>query len=117
MNFVSKLICNLSKQVSVRAYSKLPPELTVFMDDNMVVCWHPEQPFPYEYSKPLPVRLPEPESVLKIGEKEIKAVFRKENKAILPEELAKITYTAKHRWYPRARSKKAKKTVPDRPFM
>lgn len=117
MNLIPKLTWNLSKQISMRAYSNLPSELVVFMDDNMVVCWHPEQPFPYKYSKPLPVKLPEPESVLKIGEKEIKTVFRNENKAILPEELAKITYTTRNVWYPRARDKKAKKTVPDRPYM
>lgn len=117
MNLVPKIIHQLRNPMFIRSYSKIPSELVVFMDDNMVVCWHPEQPFPYEYSKPLPVKLPESKSVLKIGGKEIKEVFRKENKALLPEELAKLTYTAKHTWYPRARDKKAKKTIPDRPYM
>ncbi|CAB0034237.1 unnamed protein product [Trichogramma brassicae] len=104
-------------RLSNRTYSKLPPELVVFMDDSMVVSWHPEQPFPYECSKPLPPMIPKPTSVLKIGEAEIKSVFHKTNPKMTPHELAKLTYTTKHRWYPRARSKKAKTTLPDRPYL
>ncbi|KAJ8686746.1 hypothetical protein QAD02_022540 [Eretmocerus hayati] len=100
-----------------RSYSKLPSELVVFMDDQMVVCWHPEQPFPYECSKPLPAKKPEVDTVLKVGEKDVKEMFTKPKKEMLPIELAKITYTCKHRWYPRARDKKRVITPPDRPYL
>ena len=117
MNGALRLFRSLHKQSLARTYSKVPPELVVFMDDRMVVCWHPEQPFPYECSKPLPVVEAKPESVLKIGDTEVNEVFRRKRTELVPEELAKLTYTTKHRWYPRARDKKAKTTLPDRPYL
>jgi len=44
-------------------------------------------------------------------------VFRKKKPYQVVEELAKITYTTKHRWYPRSRDKRAKDTEPDRPYL
>lgn len=118
MNIGVRLFRGLHKQTGACAYSsKLPSELVVFMEDNLVVCWHPETPFPYECTKPLPVKQPKPESVLKVGELEVKAMFRKPRAELIPHELAKITYTTKHMWFPRARDKKAKKTKPDRPYL
>ncbi|OXU21477.1 hypothetical protein TSAR_011838 [Trichomalopsis sarcophagae] len=118
MNIGLRLFRAVQKHSSqVRAYSQLPPELVVFMNNEMVVCWHPEQTFPYECSKPLPVREPEPESVLKIGEVEVKAMFKHPKADLIPEELGRITYTCKHRWFPKARSKKYKNTEPDRPYL
>ncbi|XP_058798080.1 large ribosomal subunit protein mL42 [Phymastichus coffea] len=118
MNLNVRLFRSLYQHSLTRAYgTKLPSELVVFMDDIMVVCWHPEQPFPYKYSKPLPEKQPEPESVLKVGDTEVRKMFRPRRDDLIPEELAKITYTCKHQWYPRARDKKAKKTVPDRPYL
>lgn len=118
MNRGLKLLKSLHKQPFARAYStKLPSELVVFMDDDMVVCWHPEPSFPYEYTKPLPVEEPVPQSVLKVGEAEVRKMFRPQKADLIPEELAKLTYTCKHRWFPRARDKKAKNTPPDRPYL
>lgn len=101
-----------------RSYNtKLPSDFVIVQDRDMVICWHQQEPFPYECTKPIPVKESLPESVLKIGSKEVKAIFTKPNQEILPEELGKLTYTCKHRWYPRARDKKAKKTEPDRKYM
>lgn len=97
-------------------YSSSSSEAVIFMDDN-VVCWHPEKSFPYEYSLPLPEEKPADTSVLCIGDKDVADVFRKKKPYQVVEELAKITYTTKHRWYPRSRDKKAKKTEPDRPYL
>ncbi|KAM0729135.1 Large ribosomal subunit protein mL42 [Formica fusca] len=98
-------------------YSTLPSEAVIFTeDDRMVVCWHPEKPFPYEYSLPLPKEKPD-NSVLCIGEKDVADVFRKKKPDEVVHELAKITYTTKNRWYPRSRDKKAKETEPDRPYL
>ncbi|XP_014207203.1 39S ribosomal protein L42, mitochondrial [Copidosoma floridanum] len=118
MSLGLRIFGQLCRQPLLRLYStKLPTELVVFQDKDMIICWHPEQPFPYEYSKPIPIKEPEPESVLKVGEKEVKALFRKPREQLVPEELARITYTCKHAWYPRARDKKSKNTEPDRPYM
>ncbi|EGI61438.1 PREDICTED: 39S ribosomal protein L42, mitochondrial [Acromyrmex echinatior] len=98
-------------------YSTLPSEAVIFMEDNrMVVCWHPEKIFPYECSLPLPEEKPDI-SVLRIGNKEVAEMFRKKKEYQVVEELAKITYTTKHKWYPRSRDKKAKDTEPDRPYL
>uniref|UniRef100_A0A6V7M7U4 Large ribosomal subunit protein mL42 n=1 Tax=Bracon brevicornis TaxID=1563983 RepID=A0A6V7M7U4_9HYME len=84
----------------------------------MAVCWHPEPKFPYEFSKPLPAPQPVEESVLKITEAEAYKVWSPpQSTAQIAEELARKTYTCKHRWFPRARDKRAKKTKPDRPYL
>nr|XP_012222117.1 PREDICTED: 39S ribosomal protein L42, mitochondrial [Linepithema humile] len=99
-------------------YSSLSSEAVIFTeDDAMVVCWHPEKPFPYECSLPLPEEKLTDTSVLCIGDKDVADVFRKKKPYQVVEELAKITYTTKHRWYPRSRDKKAKNTEPDRPYL
>lgn len=85
----------------------------------MVVCWHPEQPFPYECSLPLPEEKTDT-AVLRIGEKEIKDIFWKKKPFEVVEELAKVTYTTKHKWYPTTGTRKDKtmrKILPDRPYL
>ncbi|XP_012278550.1 39S ribosomal protein L42, mitochondrial [Orussus abietinus] len=111
---------NLLKRTFVQRnvnYSMLPSQVVVVADDDTIVCWHPEETFPYECSKPLPEAKPGSNSVLKIGENEINSVFRKVNPELAPQMLAKITFTTKHRWYPRSRDRKAKKTEPNRPYL
>lgn len=118
MNSVLRAIRFCNRSMIHAKYSTKPPEAVIFMDNDMVVCWHPEKPFPYECSLPLPEEKSESDSVLCVGEKDIADVFWKKkplNMAV--EDLAKITFTCKHRWYPRARDKKAKKTKPDRPYL
>ncbi|XP_035735272.1 39S ribosomal protein L42, mitochondrial-like [Vespa mandarinia] len=99
------------------SYSTLPPEVVVFTDKDMIICWHPDQGFPYEYSKPIEEEVSISNAVLKIGEKDIEDVFKQKNQDDVIAELAKLTFTTKHRWYPRSRDKKAKKTEPDRPYL
>lgn len=99
-------------------YSTLPSEAVIFTeDDRMIVCWHPEKQFPYEYSLPLPEENLPDTSVLCIGNKDVTDVFKKKKPYQVVEELSKITYTTKHRWYPRSRDKRAKQTEPDRPYL
>lgn len=98
-------------------YSTLPTEAIMFVEDEMVVCWHPEKPFPYECSLSLPEKKLITDSVLCIGDKDVADIFRKKKPHMVIEDLAKITYTCKHRWYPRSRDKKAKMTEPDRPYL
>lgn len=113
-------IRSILKFNNVRAASRLAgqKEVVIFPDDEMAVCWHPEQNFPYECSKPLPQKAPAAFSPLKISEHEAKATFaRKKNNRLIAEECAKLTYTTMHPWFPRSRDKRAKKTVPDRPYL
>ncbi|NXG17066.1 RM42 protein, partial [Grallaria varia] len=90
-------------------YSVLPEdynckvELAVTSDLKTIVCYHPSLEIPYEHTKPIP--RPDPvnnkeenlDQVLKsrLNEKELK---NKSDPTI--EELSKMFYTTKHRWYP-----------------
>ncbi|XP_034938469.1 39S ribosomal protein L42, mitochondrial [Chelonus insularis] len=94
----------------------------IIINEDMVVCWHPEPKFPYECSKPLPLKQPEPKSVLKMPLEKTHKIFSpptysSEERGLNAEELAKLTYTTKHRWFPRARDKRSKKTKPDRTYL
>ncbi|XP_014472997.1 PREDICTED: 39S ribosomal protein L42, mitochondrial [Dinoponera quadriceps] len=99
-------------------YSTLPSEAVIFMGNDMVACWHPDKPFPYECSLPLPEEKHEDNSsVLKVGEKDIAEIFKKKKDFMVIDELTKLTYTTKHRWFPRSRDKKPKDLLPDRPYL
>uniref|UniRef100_A0ABM0MXC3 Large ribosomal subunit protein mL42 n=1 Tax=Saccoglossus kowalevskii TaxID=10224 RepID=A0ABM0MXC3_SACKO len=88
----------------IRWYSSVNtnPEIVVSKDGQMVVCYHPSTPFPYEHSRPLP--RPDParpeethENVLK---KQFVQYLHKERAGPDEKELAKMFHTTKHRWYP-----------------
>ncbi|XP_076234765.1 mitochondrial ribosomal protein L42 [Calliopsis andreniformis] len=96
---------------------KLPHEMIIPVNNEMIACWHPEREFPYEYSLPLPEEKKVSNSVLCIGEKEITEVFRHKRKEVVIEELSKITFTTKHRWYPKNWRKRMRKIDVDRPYL
>lgn len=118
MNPVLRTIRACVHSARYARYSTLPSEAVIFMEDDMMVtCWHPEKPFPYECSLPLPENKHEDNSVLRVGEKDIAEIFKKKKDFMVIDELTKLTYTTKHKWFPRSRDKKAKKTEPDRPYL
>ncbi|KAK4830986.1 hypothetical protein QYF61_014557 [Mycteria americana] len=92
---------DIFKNVSFYFYSKV--ELAVTSDLKTIVCYHPSLEIPYEHTKPIP--RPDPvnnkeetlDQVLKsrLNEKELK-----NNRGPTIEELSKMFYTTKHRWYP-----------------
>lgn len=88
-------------------------------DRTTYVSWHPKPEFPYEMSRPIPnIEQRDQSSVIKEStiNTAMKA-FNTKHPEIARQELSKITFTTKHRWFPRARDKKAKKTPMDRPFL
>ncbi|XP_065429987.1 large ribosomal subunit protein mL42 isoform X4 [Chrysemys picta bellii] len=90
-------------------YSVLPEdynckvELAMTSDGRTIVCYHPSVEIPYEHTKPIP--RPDPvdnkeethDQVLK-SRLEVKEL--KNSKGPTFEELSKMFYTTKHRWYP-----------------
>jgi len=67
---------------------------------NMYVCWHPEVPFPYEMTKPIDMNAPVTDSYLKIQSlMPVKEAFRKKHHKLTIQELVKLTYSTKHRFY------------------
>uniref|UniRef100_A0A023GA26 Large ribosomal subunit protein mL42 n=1 Tax=Amblyomma triste TaxID=251400 RepID=A0A023GA26_AMBTT len=88
-------------QALLKSQSK--QRIVVTDDGSTIVMWHPEEEFPYEHTKPLPnirPKLNEANSALKLQHRleNIELHFRNERLEI--EELQKMTYTTKHRWYP-----------------
>ncbi|XP_033360479.1 39S ribosomal protein L42, mitochondrial [Bombus vosnesenskii] len=97
---------------------KLPSEIAIPMNNDMIICWHPEREFPYEYSLPLPEEKQiSSNSVLCIGEKEIAEVFKQKKEEVVVEELSKLTYTTKHRWYPKNWRRRLRKVETERPYL
>lgn len=118
--YYSALCITRTLNVSCKRYlssTKLPSQIVIPLSRDMIVCWHPEPKFPYEYSLPLPEeKKVSSNSVLSIGEKEINEVFKHKKPEVVVEELAKMTYTTKHRWYPK-KDRKVIKIKPERPYL
>lgn len=88
-------------------------------DGRTFVAWHPKPEFPYEASRPIPqIELRDRSSVIKESSiATAMTAFNTKHPEIARQELSRITFTTKHRWFPRARDKKAKKTPMDREFL
>ncbi|XP_066250260.1 large ribosomal subunit protein mL42 [Euwallacea similis] len=88
-------------------------------DGSTLVAWHPKKDFPYECTKPLPeIKIEESPSVLKTQlTPELLSIFNKKTPEQARAELMAITHTTKHRWFPKKRRNKAKKTPMDREFL
>ncbi|XP_032973938.1 39S ribosomal protein L42, mitochondrial isoform X1 [Rhinolophus ferrumequinum] len=91
-------------------YSSLPDdynckvELALTSDGRTIVCYHPSVDIPYEHTKPIP--RPDPvhnheetqDQVLKTRLEEKGEHFEQ---GPMIEQLSKMFFTTKHRWYPR----------------
>ncbi|XP_076032206.1 mitochondrial ribosomal protein L42 isoform X2 [Oratosquilla oratoria] len=108
-------------QVVSRNASKtsLVDGVTVVEHNSMLVCWHPEPKFPYEYSKPIPKAESDTDSVLKVqNNEEVKELFRVNHPYFTNKKLQKITGTTKHLWFPRLDRRFAKRNPPrDREYL
>ncbi|XP_030379873.1 39S ribosomal protein L42, mitochondrial [Scaptodrosophila lebanonensis] len=91
----------------------------VTKNGKTIVAWHPDTSFPYEHTKPLPVSV-EAQNSQVIKETALQtaiSAFKNKQPEVARQELMQLTHTTKHRWFPRARDKKAKKTPMDRPYL
>ncbi|XP_068128867.1 large ribosomal subunit protein mL42 isoform X2 [Hyperolius riggenbachi] len=88
-------------------YSPLPDDynckvdLALTSDGKTIVCYHPSVDIPYEHTMPIPrqdpVELPE-ESLDQVLKARLSDTVVKKEPTM--EELSKMFYTTKHRWYP-----------------
>ncbi|XP_063072944.1 39S ribosomal protein L42, mitochondrial [Engraulis encrasicolus] len=79
-------------------------EIGVTSDGKTVVCYHPAAEFPYELSQPIPRPDPitsPPETHDQVLKERLSQDRLKNKQAPTIEELSKMFYTTKHRWYPR----------------
>lgn len=87
-------------------------------DNSTFVAWHPIREFPYELSKPIPPKaIPSSSLVKEEALATAMSAFERKHPEIVRQELSRVTYTTKHRWFPRSRDRKAKKTPMDREYL
>lgn len=94
--------------------------VAVTSDGRTIVAWHPNKPFPYEFSKPIPTSFDDINCGSLIKETALTSAqkaFKDQRPEIARQELMNLTYTTKHRWFPRSRDKRAKDTPMDRPYL
>nr|7QH7_a Chain a, 39S ribosomal protein L42, mitochondrial [Homo sapiens] len=65
-------------------------ELALTSDGRTIVCYHPSVDIPYEHTKPIPRHLEEGPMI---------------------EQLSKMFFTTKHRWYPHGRYHRCRKNL------
>lgn len=129
MNFLalSKLLSRNSGPHLIKSYSSktatgqlsLVDKIALTDDGKTFVAWHPTKEFPYEFTRPIPISEHRDRSAV-IKESALNTAmdaFNTKRPEIVRQELQKITFTTKHRWFPRARDKRAKKTPMDRPYL
>ena len=104
--------------VRMRATCSVNNVVVVTDDGSTFVSWHPKQDFPYECTKPLPETEQQETSVLKTKlTPELMEVLKKKTPDQARQELMNITHTTKHRWFPRARDRRAKETPMNREYL
>lgn len=97
----------------------LVDSVAVTKNGKTIVAWHPDTPFPYEHTMPLPqtVETQSSEVIKETALQTAMSAFKNKHPEVARQELMKLTHTTKHRWFPRSRDKKAKKTPMDRPYL
>ncbi|XP_006154897.1 39S ribosomal protein L42, mitochondrial [Tupaia chinensis] len=101
-------------------YSSLPDdcnckvELALTADGRTIVCYHPSVDIPYEHTKPIP----RPDPVHNNEETHDQVLkFRLEEKSEhleqgpMIEQLSKMFFTTKHRWYPHGQYHRRRKKL------
>lgn len=123
-----KLLRNFSTKIE--KFQVFPKETTVkgralvdsiaeSHDQQCFYAWHPKKEIPYEFTRPLPLKQVSASTSLMKEEalEEAMRAYKHEYPEQVVEKLSSLTFTTKHRWFPRSRDKKAKKTPMDRPYL
>jgi large subunit ribosomal protein L42 len=116
-----------SKSVNFKVYPRENPvknhtsvqAIALSKDESCFIAYHPKPEFPYEFSRPIPeATVRQNQSLLKEQALETAyQAFKNKHPEVARQELTKITFTTKHRWFPRSRDKRAKKTPMDREYL
>jgi len=98
-------------------FESAPIRISVTDDGKTIVCWHPEQQFPYEHSKPMPKMISnfvETDSVLKMDLRE-DTDLTLNKKDLTTEELIRLTYMPRNYWSKWDKKQKPKIKHPNPP--
>lgn len=113
-NVRAKQFIHLPARIQLYSSFENKERVVVTDDGSTIVCWHPEKPFPYECSRPIPEAVNEDtNSVLKVQNlSAVYDVFKPKSEEQTREELMKLTSTNKHIWFPKGKKHYKKKPVP-----
>ncbi|XP_072097291.1 large ribosomal subunit protein mL42 [Mobula birostris] len=96
-------VCQKSTYTALPNDYNCKVELALTSDGRTIVCYHPSVDIPYEHTKPIPRPSPV-ENKEETHEQVLKARLEKDGlrdkQGPTIEELSKMFYTTKHRWYP-----------------
>ncbi|XP_078276158.1 large ribosomal subunit protein mL42 [Rhinoraja longicauda] len=96
-------VCRKSTYTALPNDYNCKVELALTSDGRTIVCYHPSVNIPYEHSKPIPRPSPV-DNKEETHDQVLKARLDKEvlrdKQGPTIEELSKMFYTTKHRWYP-----------------
>jgi hypothetical protein len=94
-------------------------EKVIFNEDgSMVVCWHPEPKFPYEYTRPLPTQPVETDSKLKVqAVEDMKELYHHKPERLQRRDLMRLTWTTKQMWFSNTYWRKQRKDPKERPYL
>ncbi|CAG9796777.1 unnamed protein product [Diatraea saccharalis] len=113
MAHMLRKVCFKPSNIITRNFTKI----AITDDGSTIVALHLEKEFPYALSRPLPEEI-EDKSLLKMTDlNEARRVFKDMVPEIARKQLSTLTLTTSHRWFPRARDKRAKKTEMNRPYL
>ncbi|ESO99719.1 hypothetical protein LOTGIDRAFT_173557 [Lottia gigantea] len=107
-------LTNYSDDSSSKSKKKPVTHSCLSPDKSAILCWHPEQEFPYEHTRPVPrnpIELAQGETVLKIQYVRDAQMINKRPEGPNDVELANILYETKHRFFPKP-GKKYRKVNP-----
>lgn len=124
INFLRNFSSKVSKfqvfpsETKVKCRS-LVESIAVSKDQQAFFAWHPKKEIPYEFTRPLPQATEQTTVSLMKEEKleEAMKAYKHEYPDNVREQLSKLTFTTKHRWFPRSRDRLAKKTEMDRKYL
>uniref|UniRef100_A0A8D1RPQ0 Large ribosomal subunit protein mL42 n=1 Tax=Sus scrofa TaxID=9823 RepID=A0A8D1RPQ0_PIG len=106
-NSTSYCVCHKSTYSSLPDDYNCKVELALTSDGRTIVCYHPSVDIPYEHTKPIP----RPDPVHNIEETHdlvLKTRLEEKGEHLeqgpMIEQLSKMFFTTKHRWYPRGQA-------------
>lgn len=87
-------------------------------DGSIIICWHPEPKFPYEFSRPLPSQTVQTDSKLKVqAVEDMKELYHHKPERLQRRDLMRLTWTTKHAWFANTYWRKERKYPKERPFL
>merc|ERR1712088_833423 len=101
-------------QLSQRGLRKAPyreERIVTNEDGSVIVCWHPEPKFPYEFTQPIPRNIPTEQTMQVQAIEDMKELYHHKPERFARRDLMRLTWTSKHRWFGKSRAQQLRKVI------